>query len=56
MDDPCSKSAARPASFQLSSSLGLGFRISVLDARPRWEFLKIRGALFRGPYDKDPTI
>ena len=23
---------------------------------PKWEFPKIRGALFGGPYNKDPTI
>ena len=33
---------------------GLGFRVLNLDYR--WEFPKIRGTLFWGPYNKDRTI
>ena len=33
---------------------GLGFGLAGLPLGI-WEFLKIRGTLFWGPYDKDPT-
>ena len=40
---------------------GLGFRAPGARGRVQgfsgvWEFPKIRGTLFWGPYDKDPTI
>ena len=33
-----------------------GFRTFRSSTWPRWELPKVRGTLFGGPYDKDPTI
>ena len=31
-------------------------QVERLDSKSKWEFPKIRGTLFWGPYNKDPTI
>ena len=46
----------------LTATPSLGFRVNVaslvvgLRLRLIWEFPKIRGTLFWGPYHKDPTV
>ena len=57
MKDPGTRGVCKA----LEGSTGLGFRAPGARGRVQgfsgvWEFPKIRGTLFWGPYDKDPTI